>query len=264
MVMRIMPSEAERNAQAFSSATLGKASLCMRAEGALVLEDIVNPALILKARESFFQKYDRYLDGRKHDDALDVGARRSMITVDLAPPFDRRELFANSWLCPVLKATLEDDFVLGAYGVVCSLPAALTQHIHADGGYLFPAQWGLNLMLPTVAVTVAIPLLEMNEIHGTTALWLGSHRDDTRADTHNGDEPRVREGSCVLWDYRLYHSGTPNRSTVPRPLLYAMYCRPWFVDHANYQKQAPLRVPKHFLANLPEELRRLLVRAQEC
>ena len=71
----------------------------MRTEGALVLEDIVNPALILEAREIFVQRYDRYLDGREHDDALQVGDRRLMITVDLEPPFDRRELLANSWLC---------------------------------------------------------------------------------------------------------------------------------------------------------------------
>jgi hypothetical protein len=274
MIMRITPSETERNAHAFSSATLDKASHCMRMEGVLILEDIVNPALIFEARQAFIQRYDRYLDGREHNDALEVGGRRSMITVDLAPPFDQRELFANSWLFPVLSAAFKGDFVLGAYGVVSSLPGAPRQHIHSDGGYLFPAQWGLNYMLPIAAVTVAIPLLEMNGIHGTTALWPGSHRDETRGPKLNrdetrasvevGEEPLVREGSCVLWDYRLRHSGTPNRSAVPRPLLYSMYCRPWFVDHANYRKQAPLRVPKRFLANLPEHLRRLLVRAQEC
>jgi hypothetical protein len=262
MVTRITPSEAERSARAFSSATLDKASHCMRTEGALVLEDIFNPALILEAKQAFIQRYGRYLDGRKHDDALQVGGRRSMITVDLAPPFDRRELFANSWLFPVLSAAFEDDFVLGAHGVVCSLPAAPKQHVHADGGILFPAQWGLNRILPIAAATVAIPLLEMNEVHGTTALWPGSHRDETRAETEIGDEPLVREGSCVLWDYRLFHSGTPNRSAVPRPLLYVMYCRPWFVDHTNYRKQAPVQAPKRFLADLPEDLRRLLVRAQ--
>ena len=152
---------------------------------------------------------------------------------------------------------------MGAYGVVCSLPAAPRQHIHQDGGDLFP-QAALNRLLPIVAVTVAIPLLEMNEIHGTTALWPGSHRDETRASAEIGDEPLVREGSCVLWDYRLRHGGTPNRSAVPRPLLYMTYCRPWFMDHKNYRKQAPLRAPKGFLAELPEDLRRLLVRAQEC
>jgi hypothetical protein len=263
MVMRIKPSEAEWNARTFSSTTIEKASNCVRTEGALVLEDIVNPALILEAREIFVQRYDRYLDGRKADDALEVGDRRLMITIDLEPPFDRRELVANPWLLSVLSGAFEDDFVLGAYGVVCSLPAAPRQHIHQDGGDLFP-QAGLNRLLPIVAVTVAIPLLEMNEIHGTTALWPGSHRDEARASAEIGDEPLVREGSCVLWDYRLRHGGTPNLSTVPRPLLYMTYCRTWFMDHKNYRKQAPLRAPKRFLAELPKDLRPLLARVLEC
>lgn len=107
MITRITPSEAERGASAFSSATLNRASHCLRAEGALILEDIVNPALIFEAREVFLQKYYRYLDGREHDDALEVGERRPMITVGLESPFDRRELLANSWLCPVLNAAFE-------------------------------------------------------------------------------------------------------------------------------------------------------------
>src|SRR5262245_18607897 len=185
MIMRIAPSEAERSARAFSSATLDKASICMRTEGVLILEDIVDPALIFEAREIFLQKYDHYLDGREHDDALEVGDRRPMITLDLVPPFDRRELLAKSWRSPVLKAAFDDDFILGSYGIVCSLQEAPRQHIHQDGGDLFP-QAALNRMLPIAAATVAIPLLEMNEIHGTTALWPGSHRDETRALTEIG------------------------------------------------------------------------------
>jgi hypothetical protein len=263
VVVRITPSEAERNARAFSNATLDKAANCMRTEGTLILEDIVDPALILEARETFVQRYARYLDGRKHDDALEVGDRRQMITLDLEPPFDQRELLANSWLCSVLSVAFEGDFVLGAYGVVCSLPAAPRQHVHQDGGDLFP-QAALNRLLPMAAATVAIPLLEMNEVHGTTAVWPGSHRDETRASAEIGDEPLVREGSCMLWDYRLRHGGTPNRSAVPRPLLYMTYCRPWFMDHKNYRQQVAVRAPKRFLTGLPEDLRRVLARAQEC
>jgi hypothetical protein len=44
-------------------------------------------------------------------------------------------------------------------------PQAPAQHKHDDGGSLF-AQTDLN----AVAITVGIPLLEMNEVHGTTAL----------------------------------------------------------------------------------------------
>jgi ectoine hydroxylase-related dioxygenase (phytanoyl-CoA dioxygenase family) len=260
--MRITRSNGERNAGAFSSKTLENAARGLRAEGALILEDIIDPALILDAREAFVQRYDRYLCGQKRDDALQVGDRRVMITVDLEPPFERRELIANPWLLSILRAAFEDDVVLGAYGVVCSLPGAPKQHIHQDGADLFP-QAALNRLLPLVAVTVAIPLIEMNEIHGTTALWPRSHRDDKLASTETGDEPLVREGSCAIWDYRLRHGGTPNRSNTPRPLLYMTYCRVWFLDYKNYQQQAPVRAPKGFLADAPEDLRRLLQRAQE-
>jgi ectoine hydroxylase-related dioxygenase (phytanoyl-CoA dioxygenase family) len=262
VLMRITRSEAEWNAGAFSTETLETAARCMRANGTLILEDIVDPALIREAREAFLQRYDRYLGGQKHHDAVQVGERRLQITVDLEPPFQRRELIANQFLLSVLKAAFEDDIVLGAYGVVCSLPAAPSQHIHRDGAVLF-RQAALNRLLPTVAVTVAMPLLEMNEIHGTTALWPRSHRDDTLASTETAEEPLVREGSCAIWDYRLRHGGTPNRSAAPRPLLYMTYCRAWFVDHSNYQQQVPVRAPSGFLANLPEDLRPLLARVQE-
>jgi hypothetical protein len=67
----------------------------MRVDGTLILEDIVESALIREARETFVQRYDRNLDGREHDDALQVGNRRMMITVDLEPPFERRELIPD-------------------------------------------------------------------------------------------------------------------------------------------------------------------------
>jgi ectoine hydroxylase-related dioxygenase (phytanoyl-CoA dioxygenase family) len=187
-----------------------------------------------------------------------------MITLDLEPPFDRRELIANAWLCAVLSTAFESDFVLDACGVVCSLPGASMQHIHQDGGDIFP-QAELNRMLPAIAVTVAIPLLEMNDVHGTTALWLGSHRKGRSVNVvqEPGEEPVVQEGSCMLWDYRLQHAGTSNRSSVPRPLLYMTYCRPWFTDHKNYRRLVALRAPKGFLTTLPDDLQCLLARTRE-
>jgi ectoine hydroxylase-related dioxygenase (phytanoyl-CoA dioxygenase family) len=102
-----------------------------------------------------------------------------MTTVNLIPPFDSPLLFANPYLLPILSAALGDDYVVGAYGAVCSLPSAAAQHRHADGGLLFRST-GVDWLLPPAAITVVIPLIEMNEIHGTTTLWLGSHRDQKR------------------------------------------------------------------------------------
>jgi hypothetical protein len=119
--------------------------------------------------------------------------------------------------------------------------------------------------------------LSLNEIHGTTTLWLGSHRDQKRynalldpnssADfTDAGIDPVVREGSCMLWDFRLVQSGTANRGAVPRPMLFLTYCRPWFLDSRNFTaqlnpKQKPILASADFLASLPAHQKRLLARA---
>ena len=55
----------------------------MRTEGALILEDIVEAALIEEAREVFVQRYDRCLDGRKLMTRLRSETGALMITVDL-------------------------------------------------------------------------------------------------------------------------------------------------------------------------------------
>ena len=172
-----------------------------------------------------------------------------MIALALEPPFDDPQLFANPYLLSILSSELDKGFVIGAFGLVCSLPSAPAQHRHYDGGILFPSS-GFDRLLPAAAVTVGIPLVEMNEFHGTTALWLGSHRDDAPVIKEPGVTPVVREGSCMLWDFRLFHGGTPNCSNVPRPLLYLTYCRPWFVDHLNFNtktnpKQSPFLLVKN-------------------
>jgi ectoine hydroxylase-related dioxygenase (phytanoyl-CoA dioxygenase family) len=226
----------------------------------LILEDVVDPALIVRARRTFGRANARYLDGEEHPDAPLVGGRRPMITVDLEPPFDDPQLFANPWILSLMEAVLDEGLVLGAFGVVCSLPSAPAQHRHSDGPPLFPDPVGR--LLPAFAITVAIPLLEMNKAHGTTALYPGSHRNGGGAIARKGIEPVVREGSCLLWDYRLVHRGTPNRSAHPRPLLYLVYCRPWYVDQHNFTHQPPLRVSERSLSTLSQGHRRLLVRAQ--
>ena len=263
LIERIVPLPSERAAGTLAPETVERASRHFRKGGALMLEDIVDPGLVATARAVFLEEYAQYLHDSKRDDVLMTGDRRLMITIDLRPPFDDPQFFANPYLLPPLEAALDGDFVVGAFGIVCSLPAAPAQRRHADGGFLFRNS-GIDKMLPTCAVTVGIPLLEMNSVHGTTALWLGSHLDSTRVSDDEGIEPVVREGSCLLWDYRLIHGGTPNRSAVPRPLLYLTYCRPWFVDHMNYGKENPKQKPivmkNHRWSALSERYQRLLAR----
>jgi ectoine hydroxylase-related dioxygenase (phytanoyl-CoA dioxygenase family) len=263
MISRITPSEPEHAAGTLDGDTLEQASRAFRKQGALILEDVADLTLIGQAREAFWERYGSFCCDR--DDVLKVGGRRFMITLKMDPPFDDPRLFANSYLLPILGAALDEDFVIGAFGVVCSLPSAPAQQVHDDGGNLFQRP-DFDRLLPAAAITVGIPLREMNAANGTTALWVGSHRD-SRAVNGEAIEPIVREGSCILWDFRLKHGGTPNNSSSPRPLLYLTYCRRWFIDHVNFnnreqnKKQKPLLASERFVNGLSAQQQRLLARA---
>jgi len=265
MIFRIRPSEAERLAGELDSATLNPAVQRFRRDGALILDDIVDTRLIEQGRKAFLEQYTSYLNGGRVDERLKVGDQRLMITVRMESPFDDQRLFANSLLDSVLSNVLDEKYVIDSFGVVCSLPGAQAQQAHRDGGVLFP-EIGIDRLFPTVAVTVGMPMLEMNDVNGTTELWLGSHRNlDELADAE-GIKPIVPEGSCVLWDYRLLHSGTENRSSVPRPLLYLTYARPWFIDAGNYgeinPKQRRIIASPDQIPGLSKLGRRVLARAR--
>jgi ectoine hydroxylase-related dioxygenase (phytanoyl-CoA dioxygenase family) len=103
----------------------------------------------------------------------------------------------------------------------------------------------------------------MNDIHGTTTLLPGSHRWRRAGEQVEGISPTVPTGSCVLWDFRLLHGGTANRSAVQRPMLYCTYSRPWYQDPVNFRGKRMRRVDfdGDFLETLPENARRLIKHA---
>jgi hypothetical protein len=261
-IIRITHSDAERSARQFAPESIELALRALRTDGVFILEDVVDIALIETARIAFHSNYANRINGPRDEHMKSVGENRIMISIDIATPFDALELFANPWLCQILKSALDKNFVIDAYGAVCSQPGAAAQHIHRDGNDLF-APTGIDRLLPAVAVTVGIPLLEMNQLHGTTALWPGSHRANMREGPPV--EPVVKQGSIVVWDYRLEHGGTANNSNVIRPLMYLTYCRPWWIDSFNFSDpfRRRVRVAKGRLERLSEDHRRLLVRAEE-
>jgi hypothetical protein len=257
-IARLAPSEDERANGAFGDASVRECGKALRVDGALVLDQIADPELITRARVEFLAEYAAYLDSPPPADALIVGDQRIQVPVRMRGSFADASLFGNPFVLAALRAALDDDVIIGNYGVVVSLPGAPEQHLHRDGGELFPSA-PLEPLLPAWAITVAIPLLAMNTEHGSTELHLGTHRKP-EADTTKIFSPDVAEGSCLMWNYRVHHRGMPNRSAAARPLLTATYQRSWFYDDTNYNKHAPLHVPEDTWHRLSAEHRRLLRR----
>jgi ectoine hydroxylase-related dioxygenase (phytanoyl-CoA dioxygenase family) len=70
----------------------------------------------------------------------------------------------------------------------------------------------------------------------------------------------------MLWDYRTFHSGTPNRSDQVRPMVYATYARRWYQDPVNFRKETLQRLvfEPDFLTDLPDDLRPLFAHARSA
>jgi len=229
--------------------------------GTLLLRNVVAADKVSAAREAFFARCASYLDGTPHPESLVVGDRRYMITLDLQPPFTDPAVFAPAPVLTLLRELLSPDCVLASFGAVLALPGAQAQHVHRDySGGLFPGT-PLEAMLPPYAVTVVVPLIDVNEVTGSTVVWPGSHRQREVATDFGPSGARwgrMSVGDVLLMDYRLVHAGAANRSNVPRPILYFVYARPWFRDNANFQIQSPLQVTAEGRASVPTEFQRLI------
>jgi len=229
--MIILKSEeiANRNLDA---ATLSQAKTLFETDGFLKIENLFEKELIQLLASDLMENLSI------ENDALTRGTRihnrRYIVSVALKPPFNQPELYANSILLSLMKEFLGPHYILGSIGAVISLPGAPDQHIHSDYEPLFKEQPELRGVLPPYAITVGIPLIDIDLLNGPTKIWAGSHRVPS-PDAKNFPRHLLcgPVGSCYFWDYRTLHAGGSNHSEQMRPLLYLAYTRRWFKDYLN-------------------------------
>ncbi len=226
-------------------------------QGYVVLDHVIDPGTAEKLHREFLARYHNHLQDSELPGTLKVGNKRYLMAIDLAGGFADCAIYANPVVVAIARMALDENAILESFGAVVSLPGAEQQHIHRDGMPLFDS--AISPMLPAHALTLAMPLVDMNERQGSTALWPGSHRWRERNEEVAPLAPDVPAGSCMLWDFRLFHSGTANRSERPRPMIYATFARRWYQDPANFTKKGLQRLSftPQFLDGVPEDLRSL-------
>lgn len=239
------------------SDAIRQACECFVKQGYAVLDHVVPEAQIEALRAEFRTRYADYLVDRELEDSLLVGKRRYMFPLRLGGGFADPMIFANPFVMAVVRRVFQNEVALEAFGVINSLAGATGQSAHRDGPPLFASD--ISALLPAHALTCATPLVNMDVEHGTTAIWPGSHRWKEHDSSRQAIEPEIPAGSCLLWDFRLFHSGTANGSREQRPMIYATYARRWYQDPVNFAKSSleRLKFEPGFLAGLSAETRGL-------
>jgi len=153
------------------------------------------------------------------------------------------------------------EMVLHSLGSAIAEPGAEAQRWHMDDVYLFDDLFHTTGLgghdLPSHAVTMMVPLLNMTSNHGPTEFCMGSSflagldahsnfiklKDESlrpllRSYTNGFDKdfcphwriPQLNFGDMLLFDYSLGHRGGPNKSPDLRSVLYMTYSREWYKD----------------------------------
>jgi hypothetical protein len=239
--------------------TILRAGAAFRRDGMIVLDDLVDPRVVERARAAIERGHPDYIE---RDPERSFGLYPGRFTLPL--PL-RGALADRALLCPpavrsLLDRLLGDAYVMDSSGVLVSLPEAEDQSWHPDA-LLFP-ELPIDRLLPPVAVAFSLPLVRMDEISGSTGFRVGSHV----APDKNVLEfaPVVPVGSALLWDFRVTHRGLANRSNRPRPVAFTVFCRDWWVETApreaiHYEK---LTVARSVAATFDKGMHRIMSRAK--
>lgn len=239
-----------------------------RASGMLWLQGVFDRQLLDELRTAYLKEYAGLNEEDHSEVCQDVGDKdRNMYTVIKRPPFDHPDLHQSSLLFPVLRSILQKKLIIQSFGIISAMPGSHRQHLHVDHTELFEEMGDFAAFLPPYAITVAIPLIDLNEETGTTAIWPGSHRSHANVPKEEKEMtfehailPEAKAGDCVMWDFRTFHCGTPNLTSVERPLIYMTVSRRWFEDRCNYNRlggRYPLLVSQNFLEGLDEKEKKL-------
>jgi ectoine hydroxylase-related dioxygenase (phytanoyl-CoA dioxygenase family) len=240
--------------------------------GYLIVKNAMDCDFVQKLRDEFMANYEAYFFDKEYDDALQVGHKRTMVTINMEGAFSSSDYYAPPKIFPLLEFLLSKRMIISGLGCVVSLPGAKDQHIHRDYDNIYDTGFhydGADAWLakaPPYAITVAIPLVPITSLTGSTRFWPGTHLSKVAKNDPNlgpGVEFAADLGSCILFDYRILHGGVANRSDGVRPLLYNIYTRPWFKDPVNYEKQQPISITEEQFKKLPDQHQGMLAWAIE-
>jgi len=167
-------------------------------------------------------------------------------------------LFASQMLNDILRHFLNDpwnkaippdkpNYILRSYTARSSNEA---MPLHIDSFIPYPGPHVISIQCATV--------LEAQSTHnGCTVVVPGSHLSGQYATQESYQDAvpiESKAGDLVLWDSRLWHATTPNRSQGTRWALLATYCRWWMKQHFNITGS----LPEEFYRRLTDEQRGVL------
>lgn len=207
------------------AAIADRAVALLKREGVVVIDDLVDRARMAECRKHIEHAYPNLAD---RDRARNYGPYegRHTMPMRIEGALGDRAIFLPPLIEAIAGQLLSETFLIDSLGLLVAVPGAPDQKRHPDGTLYHPE---IDRLLPPFAIAFALPLVTMDETSGRTAFWRGSHRRAATAADHDY-APVVAPGSAILWDFRTVHCGLANRGDRPRPVIFSVLSREWWVE----------------------------------
>jgi ectoine hydroxylase-related dioxygenase (phytanoyl-CoA dioxygenase family) len=243
---------------------LEEAIRSLRVTGYVIFEGVLSAPRVQQLHTAFMGIFERYVteigDNRGKQ-------RQGGVPLPIEGLFAEPDLIGNPMVIDLLERLLGPDLVCNYFASDTPMPGSEYQPVHRDGKELFPGvpvtvppyMYELNVPLvdfredngplevwPRTHLLSDFPLLEQKrdelrvgngEMKVTTtsgrpvSILASAFRDSGVqhfAAGLPGQRVLMPAGSFLVRDPRMWHRGTPNRSSAARPMLSLAYARSWY------------------------------------
>lgn len=277
--------EWERMHALIAGETMRRIMVLLRVCGVVGLVDVLDPdavELIATQQKADFEAFLERLPadrppGATVDDywinvrAASRGGRRFELKFPLVYPYTHGGLSANPFVLSAVKALLGTRVELDTFSSVTSLPGGLAMDWHMDVDWL-DNRHNQGYTMPHALVFLTALSGDVGQAEGPTQFMTGSHVPfDLASSTQQsagatGDGPEdwpapvisfeASRGTAVLFDIRVMHRGTSNKSDKNRAIGYISYVKEWFSDKVNFA----VKHTRGFSSHPTHGLRKLFLR----
>lgn len=199
----------------------------LRQDGFVLLESVIDPALLAALSDALLGLIDVHVDARNGG----IAKGRYHLALNICEPFTSSAVVANPLVMPMLTEVLGDDLAISYFGSDSATRGSEYQPVHRDGRDLFP---GTPIALPPVGIVVNVLLNDFTPDNGPVEIWPNSthhlHDIDPVVGARNAEGLKViaPAGSLLVRDLRVWHRGTPSHSDEIRSMIAVVYSRPWY------------------------------------
>ena len=256
----------EVRSRPLSPEDVDKAILHLHDRGYAILENVIPRKEIEAARAEYLQTFEEFeATNSTRLQTSHSGSGYYQIQPNLAGRLGGALYLANPAVLQCLRPILGAGLKIAFYNSNLTRPGSSYQRVHRDCPPTFDGE--ISVPTPPSLLAVNILLCDFTTENGSTEVWPGTHLivDTLRGTAGATDLEKRTEGwpatrtnapagSAVIRDLRLWHRGTPNRTTAPRMMLSLVYKRNWVA----WRNHASLDAPAEVMADWPVEVQELV------